>query len=140
MYALIMQSQSFVSAVTLAREFRMANPALGSSHQRIAEEVLFVQIEEVAKQLANNPGLTIASPEIKKHLDWLQEEIEDRRQDKQDKVFRKPGAEQAFNTAHQVIREVITAMTADELKGVWIRLHGLLQEIMNAPRTKERGS
>lgn len=136
-YATIIQSQSFASAETLAREFRKANPALASGDQTLLHNVIFVHVEEVFKLMADNPELTVTSPEIRQRLAQLDSDVVDAANTA--RVRQRPESRQALDKAHEVTQQIITAMTASGLKDVWGRLHQLLDDIMQAPRPSQGG-
>lgn len=137
MYALIVQSQSFASARTLAREYRQADPRLGSSDQKRLREDIFVEVEEVAKMMADNPSLTADSPEIVRRFNALDAEVEARAA--RLNGLGKAGSRQALEHACDLTKEIVGALTADELKGVWAQVKKVLDEVMAARRPSEGG-
>ncbi|MEV7867268.1 hypothetical protein AB0P17_14475 [Streptomyces sp. NPDC088124] len=129
MYALIIQSQSYASARTLAREFVYANPGLNNRVQRRLEGKIFIHVENVAMLMADNPRLTVNSWEIKAALKELSDDVNaligERRQGPNGEQ-----AQQSFRKAEAITREIVSAMTATELQEHWERIRTLLDDIM----------
>ncbi|MEU0790674.1 hypothetical protein ABZ342_11450 [Amycolatopsis sp. NPDC005961] len=143
-YAMILQSQTMVSAVNLARELTMATPGLNEIRPRRArdrfkadlQDRVFVHVEEVALLMADTPKLTGDSPEIKAQLDELRDDVATL-------VSQLPAqgreeAQQAVAKAGELAERIIDAMTADELKSVWRPLSTLLKTIDRERRSRER--
>ncbi|MFJ5226429.1 hypothetical protein [Streptomyces sp. NPDC088400] len=129
MYALIIQSQSYASARTLAREFIHANPGLNDRVQRRLEGKIFVHVENVAMLMADNPRLTVNSWEIKACLKELSDDVNalvgERKQGPN-----KERAQQSFRKAEAITQEIVSAMTATELREDWERIRTLLDDIV----------
>jgi hypothetical protein len=130
-YALVLQSQSYASAETLAREFFRANPGLPKDIQNILERVIFVHVEETIKLMVDNPRLTVRSNEISQQLDSLSQAVtrERRRPEMKDAE-----SQRALASAGRVTRQIITAMTVDDLTRFWSRLRRLLDKILQDSR------
>ena len=129
MYAVIVQSQSHASAVRLAQEFRRSNPALGSGDQQQMETYIFDAVEDIAILLSKDPQLTAGSPQVAARVALLDAKA-------QEIIARRGGGApergQGLQAAHQLTKDIITALTADQLKGYWTKLSALLAEIMGA--------
>ncbi|MCQ8190683.1 phage tail protein [Streptomyces rugosispiralis] len=132
MYALLIQSQSYASANTLAREYFYANPGMPSSLQRTLRDTVFVHVENVAMLMADTPRLTARSASIQAELQRLSETI--------DRLVRDAGGDQrrkqAVQRAHDLVSDIIKAMTAPELHTYWESVGTALDEAMrDAPES-----
>ncbi|MFI0820867.1 hypothetical protein ACH4TX_32705 [Streptomyces sp. NPDC021098] len=132
MYALIIQSQSYASANTLAREYFYANPRMSNNLQRTLRDTVFVHVENVAMLMADNPRLTVRSPSIKAELQRLSDAV--------DRLVRGSGGDQrrkqAVQRARDLTSDIIKAMTAPELHTYWESVRTALDEAMrDAPES-----
>jgi hypothetical protein len=125
-YAALMQSQSVVGAFKLASAFAQSHPIDQATRTRL-REVVFSHVEEAAKAMAANPSLTVNSRQIRRLLNRLDRGV-------LRTLKRSPSenreAQEAVRMAGRVAHEMITSMTADELRGLWVQLHRLLRDIM----------
>ncbi|MFJ1747494.1 hypothetical protein ACIOJD_14770 [Streptomyces sp. NPDC088116] len=133
MYALIIQSQSNASAHTLAREFYRATRGLSQEVRDELQTKIFVHVEDVAMLMADNPKLTYDSPAVSRHLRKLESNVEtmvtsDAAQNERYK--------QAIERAHETTKEIISAMTAPELTGLW---HRIQRELDAVTKPRKRG-
>jgi hypothetical protein len=137
MYAVLMQSQSYASARTLAREFVYANPGLTGEDYTALQAMIFSQVEETAKVMAKNPALTVNSPEIQRRLRVLSKAVTAYQSTKSETDLQ---TRAAIERAGEVTREIITAMTAADLKSTWKKLKAQLRQIRHekAPARRER--
>ncbi|MGB3441545.1 MAG: hypothetical protein WBA97_22585 [Actinophytocola sp.] len=136
-YALIVQSQTMASAMNLARELTLANPALRgldrdarNAFQRDLRRAIFNRVEDVVLLMTDKPRLTARSSEIQEVLTQLHEDAATIAGDAVEQ-----GSPQAMRDtiklAEDIAERIIDAMTANELKSMWDRLHRLLNRIMN---------
>jgi hypothetical protein len=135
-YAVMMQSQSVVGAFKLASAFAQSH-AIDGNTRRDLRELIFVHVEEAAKLMAANPNLTVDSPAVRRQLAKLDAGVR--------RTLRNAAREgnrhlaPVIDTAGRVAREMVTAMTADELRGLWQRLSRLLSDIMRDPPPSRGG-
>lgn len=130
MYALLIQSQTTASARTLAREFSRA-ARLGQDVQRELLTTVFVHVENVAMLMADNPRLNVSSPAVRAQLQQLEVSVIEM-------VGSDIGREneryrQAIGKAHEITKEIISAMTAPELSGLWKRISRVLDDVTKKP-------
>ncbi|MEV5446768.1 hypothetical protein AB0N23_30120, partial [Streptomyces sp. NPDC052644] len=132
MYALIIQSQSNASANTLAREFSRAS-GLGPSVQDQLRTKVFVHVEDVAMLMADNPRLTAESPVVKSRLGRLEANV---RELLESDIAEKERVRKGIEQAQKITEEIISAMTASELTGLWQRIRRALDD---ATKRRRRG-
>ncbi|WOI61112.1 hypothetical protein [Streptomyces fradiae] len=130
MYALIIQSQTTASAQTLAREFSRA-ARLGSTAQRELASLVFVHVENVAMLMSDDPRLTARSPVVRAELKRLEESVADLLETGSGR--NKERYRRAVAQAHEITREIVYAMTAPELAGLWRRVRHALDEVTRRP-------
>ncbi len=136
MYALIIQSQTTASAQTLAREFSRA-ARLGSTAQRELASLVFVHVENVAMLMSDNPRLTARSPAVRAELKRLEESVAGLLETGSGR--NKERYRQAVAQAREITREIVHAMTAPELAGLWRRIRRALDEVTRKPRRRGGG-
>ncbi|CAL9605119.1 hypothetical protein [Streptomyces sp. enrichment culture] len=132
MYAMIIQSQSNASANTLAREFSRAR-GLGPSVQDQLRTRVFVHVEDVAMLMADNPRLTAGSPVVKARLSRLEANV---RELLESDIAEKERVRKGIEQAQKITEEIISAMTAPELTGLWQRIRRALDD---ATKRRRRG-
>ncbi|MEU3449850.1 hypothetical protein AB0H29_21910 [Streptomyces thermolilacinus] len=132
MYALIIQSQSNASANTLAREFSRAG-GLGPNVQDQLRTRVFVHVEDVAMLMADNPRLTAESPVVKARLSRLEANV---RELLESDIAEKERVRKGIEQAQKITEEIISAMTAPELTGLWQRIRRALDD---ATKRRRRG-
>jgi hypothetical protein len=140
-YAAIMQSQSFLSAETLARELAKSTVALDEGRQSQVQGVIrdrvFVHVEETARLMAENPHLTAQSPEVTARIRALEGDLTNA---VAAAGRRNPAAREVVERAHGLAQQIIAAMTADGLREVWSQLKSVLDAIMTEERQGQGGS
>ncbi len=136
-YALIVQSQTTASAMNLARELTLANPALRAmdrqprqAFQAELRRAIFNRVEDVVLLMTDKPRLTASSAEIQAILNRLRDDANSIAGNAEAGGSPREIAD-TIRKAEQVAKEIITAMTADQLKSLWDRLHRLLDRITN---------
>lgn len=142
-YALVLQSQSMASATRLAQEFIMSTPARPQGMSRSAWEKLqlglqqkvFVHVEEVVKLMAEDPRRTVHSVVIRAQAKKLRKAATDLAASMAEEG--NPQGEQLIAKAQRLTRRIITALTADALKGAWGELSPLLNTIMEEAKRSE---
>ncbi|MFE3907348.1 hypothetical protein ACFXPY_45815, partial [Streptomyces sp. NPDC059153] len=137
-YALVMQSQTTASAMNLAREFRKENPqGVRSGDQTRLQNAIFMHVEEMVKLMTEKPSLTMESDEVKRHLAALETSAKELSEQRSMANKEKPQA--AVELSLRITREIIEALTAEELRDTWNKLHTLLDQIMKDPRPSQGG-
>ncbi|OLF10576.1 hypothetical protein BLA60_15460 [Actinophytocola xinjiangensis] len=143
-YAMIMQSQTMLSAVNLAREFTMATPGLAgltrSGQEKFRgdlQDKIFTHVEDVVLLMADKPKLTASSPEIQAQLGKLRDAVATLADGLPARG--REAAQEALAKADELAKGIINAMTVDELKSVWRPLSSLLKTIDRERRRRERG-
>ncbi|AOT62480.1 hypothetical protein A4G23_05378 [Streptomyces rubrolavendulae] len=131
MYALIIQSQTTASAQTLAREFSRA-ARLGPTAQRELASLVFVHVENVAMLMSDDPRLTARSPVVRAELKRLEESVAGLLETGSGR--NKERYRQGVAQAQEITREIVYAMTAPELAGLWRRVRHALDEVTRKPR------
>ncbi|WHM41045.1 hypothetical protein [Streptomyces sp. BPTC-684] len=132
MYALIIQSQSYASAQTLAREFVRSTPGLSETAQTELRNKIFVHVEDVAMLMSDKPRLTARSPAVQARLRQLESDMRALVSNdiaQQDERYRN-----AVQKAYEVTQEIISAMTAPQFTGVWKRINRVLEDLTKKPR------
>jgi hypothetical protein len=127
MYALIIQSQSNASARTLAREFTHATQGLDQTAQRLLQNKIFSHVEDAAMLMADNPRLTGRSPAVRALLERLDADV--RELNRLQAVADDPAFRQAVEKAQEITHEIVSAMTAQELSGLWKRIARALDAV-----------
>lgn len=130
-YAALMQSQSVVGAFKLASAFAQSHP-ISQATRRDLRELVFSHVEEAAKLMAANPNLTVDSRRIRQLLNRLDRGVRETLEGTQ-------GEGREVQDAVRVAQEIITAMTADELRSLWAQLKRLLKDIMRDPPPSRGG-
>ncbi|MFV2120391.1 hypothetical protein ACE14D_18920, partial [Streptomyces sp. Act-28] len=138
-YATILQSQTNASANTLAREFFHANPPLSGNRrvQGTLRDKVFVHVENIIMLMSDDPRLTERSPSVQAELDTLKRSV-----DKQTLAAERrgdQGLKRAFENAHAITKDIISALTATQLEGFWTSLRALLDEIMRDASSRDEG-
>ncbi|MEU7790410.1 hypothetical protein [Amycolatopsis sp. NPDC049159] len=124
-YGAIMQSQTVLIARRLAKAFAQTHPLDDAARRRLETRVL-THAEAVARMMADNPGLTAHSQAIVNRLAELDADVE--------ALLAETGGNRrdadTIKAAKLVTREMITTMTAEDLKKHWRQLSALLGDIM----------
>ncbi|MET9014047.1 hypothetical protein ABZX74_24480 [Streptomyces olivaceoviridis] len=137
-YALIMQSQTTASAMNLALEFRRENPKrVRSADQERLHDAIFAHVEEMVKMMTDTPSLTAESREVKDREAALAADAKELARDA--KMAGKEKAQTAIALALRITTEIIRALSAEDLRDTWNKLHTLLNQIMNDPRPSQGG-
>ncbi|MFI9455206.1 hypothetical protein [Amycolatopsis sp. NPDC052450] len=134
-YALIVQSQTMASAMNLARELTLANPVLRALDKRARNEfqsklrkAIFNHVEDAVLLMTDKPRLTAGSPEVQRILNKLHAEA-DRIAGTAVEEGSPREMTDTIRLAEEIADRIINAMTANELKSLWDRLHRLLDRI-----------
>ncbi|QXE38071.1 hypothetical protein KQY30_31415 [Streptomyces sp. GMY02] len=137
-YALILQSQTTASAMNLAMEFRRENTkGVRSADQERLRDAIFVHVEEMVKMMTDNPSLTAESPEVKAREAALKADAEELARD--EKMVGKEKPQAAIALALRITTEILQALSAEDLRDTWNKLHTLLNQIMTDPRPSQGG-
>ncbi|WP_238545254.1 MULTISPECIES: phage tail protein [Streptomyces] len=131
-YAIMLQSQSMANAQVLANELFLANQGLGLPAKNFVQMTVFSHVEAVVKMMVDNPDLKVGDPKIQKAIDAMEKSVREYLGEKiPPKADRKSGDQRLHDIlvrAEAMTREIITALTAEELKSVWRKLSLLLKE------------
>ncbi|WP_374114174.1 hypothetical protein [Streptomyces sp. NK08204] len=130
-YAIMLQSQSMANAQVLANELFLANLGLGLPAKNFVRADVFSHVEAVVKMMVDNPELTVDDPKIQKRIETMKQSVREYL-GKLPPVAKRNAGEQRLHDvlvrAEAVTSEIITALTAEELKSVWRKLSLLLKE------------
>jgi hypothetical protein len=136
-YVLMLQSQTTASAQNLARELVKADAELmrlpekeRKDFQAQLQDAFFRHVEDIVLAMVDNPRLSADSREVTSRLRSLERTAN--RIAARAVAKSKPQARvKAIRAAEGVAKEIIGAMTADELRVTWHRLHRLLDTILS---------
>ena len=134
-YALIVQSQTMASAQNLSRELTLANPVLRNlprdarlEFQRTIRKAIFDHVEDAVLLMTDNPRLTARSPEIQAILNKLQAGAT-RIAVSATNTPESQAMSATITEAEKIAKQIIDTLTADEFKGLWGQLRGILDRI-----------
>ncbi|GAA2365602.1 hypothetical protein [Streptomyces cuspidosporus] len=134
-YAIMLQSQSMANAQVLANELFLANQGLGLPAKNFVRAEVFSHVEAVIKMMVDNPDLTVDDPKIKKRIEAMEKSVQKYLEEKIPPEEQRRSGDQRLHDilvrTETMTREIVTALTAEELKSVWRKLSVLLQEAKN---------
>nr|WP_251982665.1 hypothetical protein [Streptomyces violaceusniger] len=130
-YAIMLQSQSMANAQVLANELFLANQGLGLPAKNFVRADVFSHVEATVKMMVDNPDLTVDDPKIQQRIATMEKSVREYLGKLPPQANRKSGEQRLHDIlvrAEAMTREIITALTADELKSVWRKLSLLLKK------------
>ncbi|MGW0808173.1 phage tail protein [Nonomuraea sp. NPDC002799] len=145
-YVLILQSQTTASAQNLARELVKADADLMRLPEQVRkdfqaqlQDAFFRHVEDIVLIMTDNPRLAADGREVTSRIKSLHRTA--------NKIAKKAVRDSkpkamvdAIRTAENVAEQIINAMTAEDLRATWSRLHRLLDTIMSEQNQGGGGS
>ncbi|MEV6638385.1 hypothetical protein AB0M54_47500, partial [Actinoplanes sp. NPDC051470] len=119
-YALILQSQSYMSSKRLAMEMSKSEAGTTGAAQRALESV-YAHVDTVVVEMVNNPELA-GTDAFRAKLAAIDARVGEL-------VVRSRYSETLLTQAKAIAHDIIAALTAEEFKGTWARLSELLKEV-----------
>ncbi|MBE1496019.1 hypothetical protein H4696_003119 [Amycolatopsis lexingtonensis] len=136
-YVLMLQSQSMASAKNLARELVKSNAELMKLPRDVREQfqgqiqnAIFEHVENIALLMSDNPRLTADSREVQSRVRTLHRTA-NRIAERAVRDGKPKAMVDTIRAAENTAGEIINALTADDLRATWHRLHRLLDTIMS---------